>query len=128
MRNNNKKYCPSNGTEGEYFMEKFCYQCIHDKFCHTADHNDKMCDLIANAMAFDVNDDRFPREWTYDESGEPTCTAWKKWDWGNDGDPDDPENPKAPVPEDPNQLCFPFEMDSIVETGSGYLHIETIAP
>jgi hypothetical protein len=64
-------------------------------------------------MGYDVKDPEYPREWCYDESGKPTCTAWVKWDWGTDGDPDDPDNPKYRPPDDPNQLCMPFIFDEI---------------
>jgi hypothetical protein len=64
-------------------------------------------------MVYSVNDPKYPSEWIYDENDKPICTAFVKWDWGNDGDPDDPENPKAPQPEDPNQLCLPFIFDEI---------------
>ena len=106
-----KKYRPSNGTEGDYFMSEHCYQCIHDN----PDYNAKSprCDIMGNAMCMDVNDKDYPIEWTYDENGKPTCTSFKKWDWGNDGDPNDPDNPKAPIPDDPNQLVMPFIIDEI---------------
>lgn len=64
-------------------------------------------------MCYDISDAEYPKEWCYGEDGEPTCTKFVKWDWGNDGDPNDPENPKVPVPEDPDQLCFPFIFDEI---------------
>jgi hypothetical protein len=28
--NNFEPYRPSNGTEGEYFQEEYCYRCKHD--------------------------------------------------------------------------------------------------
>ena len=106
-----KKYRPSNGTEGDYFMSEHCYQCIHDN----PDYNAKSprCDIMGNAMCMDVNDKDYPIEWTYDENGKPTCTSFKKWDWGNDGDPNDPENPKYVAPDSPNQLVMPFLLDEI---------------
>lgn len=67
------------------------------------------CAAVCNT----VNDPDFPKEWVYDDNDEPTCKAWIKWDWGNDGDLNDRHNPKAPVPDDPNQLCLPFMIDEI---------------
>jgi len=68
-------------------------------------------------MIYDVNDKEYPIEWQYVD-GKPTCTAWVKWDWGNDGDPDNPNNPKAPPPPpDPRQLnLFPLEIIEASET------------
>lgn len=108
-----KKYRPSNGTEGMGFCEMFCEQCIHEKFIHTQNDADKKCDILSRTLMHDVEDPEYPEEWTYDSEGNPTCTAFQKWDWGNDGDGwnDLPE----PEPEDPNQMCFPFVMDEINE-------------
>lgn len=105
----NKKYRPSNGTEGEYFMESHCYQCIHDN------GNDKICDILMRSMFCGIEDKEYPEEWTYDESGKATCTAWKKWDWGRDGDPNDPDNPnyRPPDIDNPAQLMMPFIFDEI---------------
>jgi hypothetical protein len=107
-----RKYRPSNGTEGDGFMSNHCYQCIHEKFIHTNQHG-KQCDILDRTMMHGVDDEEYPTEWVYNENNKPTCTNWEKWDWGNDGDPDDPDNPKAPVVEDPNQLCLPFELMAI---------------
>lgn len=120
-----KKYRPSNGTEGEMFMDKRCYQCIHEKWLHTQNDDDAKCEILNNTMLYDVHEDEYPEEWTYDENDKPTCTAWKKWDWGNGDDDDLNEPPPPPPPDDPNQLCMPFAMDEIVETPSGMiLHVE----
>ena len=106
----NKKYCPSNGTEGMAFTDHFCDRCINQ---HPDPNHKKQCMILCRAMCYSVSDERFPEEWTYDDNGRPTCTAWKKWDWNNDGDPDDPDNPKAPIQVGPNQLCFPFILDEL---------------
>lgn len=107
----NKKYRPSNGTEGDCFMSKFCFQCIHDN----PDYNAKSprCEIMTLTMCYGIGEPEYPKEWTYDANGRPTCTAWVKWDWGNDGDPNDPDNPKAPVPDDPNQLVMPFIIEDV---------------
>ena len=106
-----KLYRPSNGTEGDYFMGKFCYQCIHDN----PDYNVSAprCDIMTATMCYDINDKEYPKEWTYDDNNEPICTKFVKWDWDNDGSPNDPDNPKAPIPDDPNQLIIPFIIDDI---------------
>lgn len=107
------KYQPSNGSEGDWFTGKFCWQCIH---CDPDPEGAKQCDILCKSLVFDTKDEEYPSEWTYDDNGKPTCTAWQKWDWGNDGDPDDEDNPKAPpaLP-DPDQMnmfpLYPTEID-----------------
>lgn len=103
-----KLYRPSNGTEGEYFMAEHCYQCIHEN--PKADAKPK-CEIITLVMCFDTKDKEYPKEWCYDENGDPTCTKFTKWDWGNDDDGQ--KLPPAPVPDDPNQLCMPFIIDEV---------------
>jgi hypothetical protein len=106
----NKKYCPSNGTEGMAFIEHYCERCINQ---HPDPNNKKQCMILCHTMCYSVNDEKYPKEWIYDDNGKPTCTAFVKWDWDNDGDPDDPDNPKAPIPYNPNQLLLPFIFDEL---------------
>lgn len=103
-------YQPSNGTEGEYFMEEFCYQCIHERWIHRQkeDRDEDKCTIINLSMSYDRNDPEYPKEWTYDAAGKPTCTKWVKFDWGSDDDPREP-GPKPP-PDDPNQFMMPFDI------------------
>lgn len=105
-------YRPSNGTEGMWFEEKYCMNCIH---CDPDPDGEKQCLVLMNALCFDLKDKEFPKEWVSDADGKNArCTKWVKWDWGNDGNPDDPDNPNYTPPDDPMQLCLPFEMNSIV--------------
>lgn len=62
-----------------------------------------------------LNEKGYPEEWQYNDEGWPVCTAWKKWDWGRDGDPNDPDNPnyRPPDVDNPNQLCLPFLFDEL---------------
>jgi len=106
----NRKYCPSNGSEGDWFEDKFCMNCINTNPDPT---KKPQCAIWCAAVCHHVNEAGFPKEWIYDANNEPTCTAWVKWDWGNDGDPNDPDNPKAPIKDDPNQLCMPFVFEEI---------------
>lgn len=76
-----QKYRPSNGTEGEIFMGNWCCKCQRDKSMREgADFDecddDERCDLIANTMCYDVEDDEYPKEWTYGNDGQPCCTAF----------------------------------------------------
>lgn len=105
-----KKYRPSNGTEGDIFHEKYCWNCIN---CNPDPSGDKQCDILMRTLLFGINEPEYPKEWIYVD-GKPTCTAWVKWDWGEDGDPDDPDNPKAPIPYDPNQLMLFSEADEVL--------------
>lgn len=111
----NEKYCPSNGSEGMWFIEKYCMNCIHEKFMHTQEDDDLKCEILTNTMVYDWKDPNYPSEWTYDENDKPCCTAFKKWDWGlDDGEGGGLNEPTPPEPYNPNQLCFPFLTDDIL--------------
>jgi hypothetical protein len=99
-------YYPSNGSEGEWFMSQFCYQCIHD---YPDPESGKKCNLITASMCLYPTEPGYPNEWIYGSDGKPKCTKFVKWDWNN-GDPDDPDNPnKLPDPPNPRQLnLFPL--------------------
>ena len=108
-----KPYRPSNGTEGMWFEEEYCMQCLH---CDPNPEGKKQCKIMMRAFLYNINEPNYPKEWIYDENDEPTCTKWQKWDWGDKGDPDDPDNPNWIPPTDPNQLCMPFEINAIIGT------------
>lgn len=107
-----RKYRPSNGTEGEGFIGCFCMECIHGKYEHTGDTNDHPCEILSRSFMYDLKDKEYPEEWIYGEDGKPTCTAWKKWDWGRDDDGNFKE-PSPPPIDDPNQLVMPFIFDEL---------------
>lgn len=104
-----KKYQPSNGTEGMMFCSKFCDRCIHQ---HPDPNHEKQCLILSATLCLSVSDPEYPVEWCYDENGNPQCTAWQKWDWGQDDDGNWVE-PEPVQPDDPNQLCLPFIFDEI---------------
>lgn len=105
------KYQPSNGTEGEWFMNNHCYQCIH---CDPDPDGEKQCEILARALFCKIDSKEYPKEWTYLD-GKPTCTEWVKWDWNEGGNPDN--NPKAPIePNNPNQLMLISIADNILRT------------
>lgn len=62
-------YRPSNGTEGEIFMSQYCERC-------TKEAGKRECGLIVRSLSFDVDDPEYPKEWTHDSEGRPTCTAF----------------------------------------------------
>lgn len=70
-----KKYRPSNGTEGEGFIACFCERCTKDNF---PDENKPWCQILADTLAFDINDENYPKEWIWGMDGNPTCTAFEE--------------------------------------------------
>lgn len=101
-----KKYQPSNGSEGDWFVSKYCMNCLN---CNPDPNGSKQCEILAKTMVYDSNDDDYPSEWTFDDLGSPICTSWVRWNWGQDGDPDDHNNPNAPISVGPNQIeIFPY--------------------
>ena len=102
------RFMPSNGSEGMIFVENFCMQCIHEKFMHTQNHNDKKCEIFDNSLLNDrpcfnrdLNLDGW--EWFMDKECQNwKCRQWQKWDWGND--PDNLNEPPEPPFHDPDQL------------------------
>lgn len=69
-------YRPCNGGEGRDFMARWCERCVHDAACQT-DPNALGCEIIADTMALDVDDDDYPREWRQGGPEGPRCTAFE---------------------------------------------------
>jgi hypothetical protein len=65
-----KPYRPSNGSEGEWFMEDFCYKCKMDE--------NESCEIVAKTMFHDIGEPGYPKEWVYDIEGNPMCTAFER--------------------------------------------------
>jgi hypothetical protein len=64
-----KSYFPSNGTDGEYFISKWCEKCVKD----TNVRGGKKCCQILNKSLLGMQ----PKEWVI--IGEvPQCTAFVK--------------------------------------------------
>jgi hypothetical protein len=61
-----KKYRPSNATEGDSFVSRFCSECV--LFAH--------CEIPLLTHVLGVEDDAYPEEWRYDASDRPVCTAF----------------------------------------------------
>lgn len=61
-------YRPSNGSEGDWFMSKWCRRCVKDSAAMP-------CGIIARSMALDIGEKGYPREWVEDGDG-PRCTAF----------------------------------------------------
>jgi hypothetical protein len=56
-RDRGKVYRPSNGTEGEMFMSRWCDRCALDE------GRGGTCDRVMRAMAYKPNEIAYPREW-----------------------------------------------------------------
>ena len=69
-----RPYRPSNGVEGEIFMETFCSRCERDRAYR--DGTGDSCPIIAATMAFDIDDPGYPKEWVLNDDDNPTCTAF----------------------------------------------------
>lgn len=63
-----RRYRPSNGTEGEIFMSAFCYQCAR----HT---EDEPCSILGLMLALDIDSESYPPE-LVKVNGQPLCTAF----------------------------------------------------
>ena len=74
----NRPYEPSNGTEGEAFMERFCYRCQGDaKYQQTWDGEDG-CQILVRSMVYRKSDPLYPKEWVTDGTWKGTrCTAFE---------------------------------------------------
>lgn len=64
-----ESYRPSNGTEGELFMDLWCAQCPRDS-------ESSPCPILLASMAFEVDDPKYPKEWVHDAAGQPSCTGF----------------------------------------------------
>lgn len=72
MSEEQEKYRPSNGTEGEGFIGKWCANCRAESF----DLDDDLhCEILGNTMIYADDDPKYPCEWIIDKSG-PRCTAF----------------------------------------------------
>jgi hypothetical protein len=68
-----KLYQPSNGTEGDIFMSRYCFQCA--KFPHSSEAKNQ-CQIVLKTFAYDTRDKEYPNQWRY-VNGRTTCTAFK---------------------------------------------------
>jgi|HubBroStandDraft_1064217.scaffolds.fasta_scaffold195405_3 hypothetical protein len=71
-------YRPSNGTEGEIFRCQFCNHCQRDEAFQADPENADGCEILAATFRYAVTDPDYPKEWTHDAGGRPTCTAFRR--------------------------------------------------
>jgi hypothetical protein len=80
-----RPYRPSNGTEGECFMEQWCHCCVLDRAARDeACDPSEGCRILADAFA-----GLQPSQWIYGEDGKPRCTSFQ-FDEGQEYLPLDP--------------------------------------
>lgn len=77
-----KRYMPSNGTEGEFFMAAWCEECARDKAMNGTAHregreetDEDWCEILGRSF----REDSIP-EWVYGEDGQPKCTQFTPMD------------------------------------------------
>lgn len=63
-----QKWRPSNGSEGDAFIEGWCSRCTRDA--------DQDCRILAATFVYDVEEAEYPSEWQIGADGQPKCTAW----------------------------------------------------
>lgn len=68
-----RRYRPANGTEGIEFAARFCARCAFDT--EDLDEEDG-CPIAADALAYQVNEPGFPKEWVQGCAKGPHCTAF----------------------------------------------------
>jgi hypothetical protein len=73
-----KSYRPGSGTEGMAFDDAWCERCARDaEWRKDTDQDPALgCQILADALCFDVKDPKFPKEWVYGHDGRPCCTAF----------------------------------------------------
>lgn len=70
-----RKYRPSNGTEGDWFMGLWCAKCERDKATRAGDFTNG-CEIIVRTMAHSIDEPEYPSEWQHRDNG-PICTAFQ---------------------------------------------------
>ena len=78
-----KKYQPSNGMEGDIFINEFCKNCKNELFIHTGGEKHIKCKILTDSLSLDINDEKYPLELIKDENGIGKCS---KYDFKNQFD------------------------------------------
>jgi len=76
MYKDGQPYRPSNGTEGMMFEELYCNQCALEDYDHETGTGG--CDILTRALAFDMDDPEYPKEWIHGPDGQPKCAAFRE--------------------------------------------------
>lgn len=72
------KYRPSNGSEGEFFKDKFCRRCQWFKWHNFGGMKYQTCPIELATTKYEEDSDKYPNQWTYDEDGKPICTEFRE--------------------------------------------------
>lgn len=71
-------YRPSNGTEGDSFINEWCADCDR----HPADiESDDQCEILMATFVCGTDDTEYPDEWRYVDNS-PVCTGFRSRDGG----------------------------------------------
>lgn len=79
MTNKIELYQPSNGTEGDIFMERFCFRCSR---CPKSPEANNQCLILGKTFAFNIGDAEYPRQWRYVDD-KPECTSFNDRELAN---------------------------------------------
>jgi hypothetical protein len=74
-----KSYRPGSGTEGCAFDDAWCSHCARDAEYRSGGEDadpDLGCKILADALGFEMDHPRYPKEWVYGHDGRPRCTAF----------------------------------------------------
>ena len=77
-----RKYQPSNGTEGDWFMHNFCFKCKKDQgyqnYLAAGEKGEQPpgCKILMHTMLYNIHDERYPEEWIVHPADGPLCTAF----------------------------------------------------
>lgn len=69
-----EKYRPTTDIDRDIHMELYCFNC---KRFGNPMAGDLYCSIAAATYSNDISAPNYPAEWTYDENGAPTCTAFE---------------------------------------------------
>jgi hypothetical protein len=70
-----KSYEPSSLDERRWFTGLWCDNCVRGYFVDEEEGPD--CDILFNSAWYKPGQPDYPKEWIYDERGQPTCTAFE---------------------------------------------------
>lgn len=85
-RDGAEPYRPSNATEGDGFMARWCLN-----GCREMDLDGEGCSILNDTLALPIDDPGYPAEWRQDGPAGPRCTAYRQ------GDEPGPLDPAAVV-------------------------------
>lgn len=72
-----EKYRPSNGTEGQLFLDVFCRRCQRDGASNVEGCDEgQRCEIVGLTMLHDVSEPEYPSAWQYTRDGQPCCTQF----------------------------------------------------